>query len=73
MDINKAQEVVDEIEAICKKHGVALLAGRIDDGTYGEIQIVNVEDLHPDEITYIANGDIPYNKLHDLIVVNGIS
>lgn len=72
MDIGKAQAVVDEIEAVCKKHGVALLGGDAVEGTYGEIQIVDVGDLHPDEINHIENGDMPYTINHKLFVVNGI-
>ncbi|MBF4991109.1 hypothetical protein [Methylophilus sp. QUAN] len=72
MDKFKAQEVVDEIEAICKKHNVALIGGSITDGLYGEIQIIHVDDLTDIEIDHLSSGDTPYlNKGYT--VVNGIS
>lgn len=38
------QEAVNEIRAICKKHGIALIGTCADEGIFGEITIVEVSD-----------------------------
>lgn len=72
MEISKAQEIIDELEAICKKHQVALIGGSESDGIYGEIRIIDVNDLTDDDIDHLSSGDEPY-KHNDLTLVNGIA
>ncbi|HEV7382369.1 MAG TPA: hypothetical protein VGN64_21385 [Dyadobacter sp.] len=72
MEISQAQEIIDQLEAICKKHQVALIGGSISDGIYGEIRIIHVDDLIDDDIDHLSSGDNPY-KHEGLTVVNGIS
>ena len=71
MDREKAQAIIEEIEAICHKYKVALIGGSISDGLHGEIQIINVDDLTQDDIDHLSSGDSPYK--HDgKTMVNGI-
>lgn len=39
MNRDKAQAVVDELEAVCRKHGVILVGTCAHEGIYGEITI----------------------------------
>jgi hypothetical protein len=72
MDINKAQEIIDEIEAICHKHKVILLGGSVCQNIIGEIRILKGDDLSQREIEHLSSGDRPY--IHNgEIVVNGIA
>ncbi|MFD1121814.1 hypothetical protein ACFQ2T_04815 [Methylophilus flavus] len=72
MDIHKAQEIIDEIEVICKKHNVALIGGSITNNVRAEIRILAADDLTSDDIDHLSSGDVPY-KVEGITVVNGIA
>lgn len=57
MNIQKAQEVIDEIEIICVTHGVSLIGGNCAKGVYGEIQIIANDDLTDADIAHIISTD----------------
>jgi predicted ATP-grasp superfamily ATP-dependent carboligase len=41
LTIEKAQQVVDEVREVCRRHGVALLGACFDEGVAGEIEIID--------------------------------
>ncbi|MGP1715665.1 MAG: hypothetical protein ACTS9Y_00670 [Methylophilus sp.] len=57
MNIQKAQEVIEDIELICIKHGVSLVGGNKAKGVYGEIQIIGNDDLTDADIAHIISTD----------------
>jgi selenophosphate synthetase-related protein len=72
MDIQQAQEIIHELEAICKKHNIALIGGSITDDVRAEIRIIATDDLTNDDVDHLSSGDEPY-KVQGITVVNGIA
>ncbi|HSH86906.1 MAG TPA: hypothetical protein VK958_06605 [Methylophilus sp.] len=72
MNLNKAQEIINEIEVICKKHNVTLIGGSITDDILGEIRLVESDDLSADDIDHLSSGETPY-KVQGITMVNGIA
>lgn len=71
MNLIKAQEVIEDLEAVCKKHNIALVGGSVKHDSYFNIIIFEVDDLSRDEIDHLSSGDSPY-IVDGLTVVNGI-
>lgn len=72
MDIHKAQDAIDEIEAICQKYNIALIGGSVSDDIRGDIKIVELDNLEHDDIDHLSSGNNP-SKVNGFTVVNGIS
>lgn len=55
MNIEQMQEAVDEIRAVCRKHGVALIGTCNSEGIDGEIAIFPAIEAGPGDLSRLTN------------------